>query len=149
VSPPCRSAGECTFLCVHGGGGKVLPCHSAAHCRHMKRQPCLCHWHPRRGCCHCNCRCHFHRHHQLSHYCHCHCPLPLPLAIAVAVAVNHRRHRHCCVAVSHCRCRCCCPCRQLLLSPSLSANAVAIFVGHHCHLCRRPFLRVVALAWHK
>ncbi len=24
-SPPCRSAGECTLLCIHGGGGKILP----------------------------------------------------------------------------------------------------------------------------
>jgi hypothetical protein len=35
VSPPCRSTGEWTFVCVHGGGGKVLPlqkrCTSLAH----------------------------------------------------------------------------------------------------------------------
>ncbi len=88
-------------------------CHSAAHCRHMKRQPFLCNGCPCRGCHHCDCHCHL--------CCHCYCPLPSPLpfslplqspltiataisvappsviavAIAVALAVGHCRLRHC------------------------------------------------------
>ncbi len=124
---------------------RCFPCHSAAHCRHMKRQPCLCHRHPCRGVCHCNRRCHLHRHHRLRRHCHCHCPLPSPLTIAIAVAVDHGRRHLCCLAISHCHCRPRCPCHWPLPSPSLSAITVAISVGHHCHCCRWPFPRVVVL----
>jgi hypothetical protein len=119
-------------------------CHSAAHCRHMKRQPSLCHCHPCRGCCHCNCHCH------LCRCCRCRCPSPLPSpsAIAIAVAIDHHRRCLCRVAVSHRHCRH--PCYWPLPSPSPSAIAVAISIGHHhCRHCccpRQPFPRVVALA---
>jgi hypothetical protein len=105
---------------------------SAAHLRHMKRQPFLCN-----GCPHCGRR-HCHRRHHLC--CHRHrcrrCNRlslsPVPSAIAVAVSVNHCRRHLCRVAVSHC-----ChhpPCRRPLPSPSPSAIAVAIAIGHHhCH----------------
>ncbi len=114
------------------------PSKSAAHCRHMKRQPFLCNGHPCHGCCHCYRHCHLHC--QLCRRCRCHCcchcnhplALPLPSAIAVAVAVNHCRCHLCRVVVSH-RC-CCCPCRWPLPSLSPSAIAVAIAIGHHrCH----------------
>jgi hypothetical protein len=121
-----------------GVEARCRPCHSTAHHRHMKRQPCLCHHHPRRGRCHCNrCR-HLHCCFQLCHHRRCHCPLPLLCAIAVAVAVDYRRRHLCCVAVSHrrchCRCPCCRPCRlhhcwpsQL---PSPSAITITIAIGH-------------------
>ncbi len=139
LSPPWRSDGECTFLCVHGGGGKVLPLPQRCTLLwHMKRQPFLCNGRPCQGHCHCNHRCHLCLHCQLRRHCQCRCPLPSPLpsAIAIAVAIDHCRRHLCCVPVSH---RCCCrPCRQPMLSLS---------VGHHrCHR-RQPFLRVVALAW--
>jgi hypothetical protein len=120
-------------------------CHSAAHHRHMKRQPCLCHHHPCRGRCQCDRRCHLRCCCRLHHHCRCRFPLLSPLAIAVAVAIDHCHCRLCCIALSHCRRRCRCPCHQPLPSPSPSAIAVGIFVGHHRHHCRRPFLRVVAL----
>jgi hypothetical protein len=115
-----------------GVEARCRPCHSAAHCRHMKRQPCLCHCHPRRGRGrrHCN-RC---RHlccwHQLRHNHCCCCPSPLLPAIAVAVAVDHCRHRLCCFAVSRCHCHCHCrhPCHRPLPSPSPSAITVAISI---------------------
>jgi hypothetical protein len=129
-----------------GVEARCRPCHSAAHCPHMKRQPSLCHCCPRRGRHHCNCRCHLHCRRQLCRHCHCCRPLPSPLAIAIAVSVDHRRRHLCCVAVSHCRCHCCRPCRRPLPSLSPSAIAVAISIGHHCHNCHWPFLRVVALA---
>ncbi len=136
-----------------GAEARCRPCHSAAHCRHMKRQPCLCHCHPCRGRCHCNRRCHLHCRCRLRHHRRCHCPSPLLSAIAIVVAINHCRHHLCCVTVSHHRCRCRChrhhrrPCRRPLPSPSPSAIAVAISVGHHRHHRRGPFPRVVALAW--
>ncbi len=126
---------------------RCCPCHSAAHCRHMKRQPSLCHCCCRHGCCHCNprrhlrCHCRLHCH---SH-CHCghrhfhsrHCPLLSPLPIALTVPVT----------VCHYRCGCCWPlptsslsrCRQPWPSPSPlpSVIAVSVTVGHRsCHLCR-------------
>jgi hypothetical protein len=124
------------------------PCHSAAHCWHMKRQPSLCHCHPCRGHCHCDhccrCRCRL----RLCCLCRRHCChqllLPLPSAIAIEIAVNHCRRLLCCIAVSHCHCRC--PCRRTLPSPPPSAIAVAISAGHHHCSCRRPFPRAVALA---
>jgi len=125
---------------------RCCPCHSASHCRHMKRQPCLCHCHPRCGRCHCDRRCHLRCRRRLCHHHCCCCPLPSPSAIAVAVAIDHCCHHLCCIAISHChRCHRC-PCRWPLPSPSPSTIAVAISVGHHRHRCRRPFLRVVALA---
>ncbi len=106
------------------------PCHSAAHCRHMKRQPSLCHCRPCRGRCHCNRCCHLHHCCQLCCHCRCCPPSPLPLAIVIAVAVDHCHHHLCCVAVSHRRYhRPCCrrrPCCRPLLFPSPSAIAVAI-----------------------
>jgi hypothetical protein len=126
-----------------GVEARCCPCYIAAHCWHMKRQPFLCNGCPRCGHCHCD------HHHHLCHrgQLHCRCrrrhPLPSPLLLAIAdvVAVNHCHHHLCCIAISHCCCRC--PCRQPLPSPSPVAIAIAISVGHH----RRPFPRVVALAW--
>jgi hypothetical protein len=132
-----------------GVEARCCPCHSAAHCRHMKRRPSLHHCCPHHGCCHCNC--HRHLRHCCRLHCCCHCRhpflLPLPSAIAVAVAVDHCRRHLCCVAVSHCRSCCRCPHHQPLPSPSPSAIAVAISIGHHRRCRLRPFLRVVALAW--
>ncbi len=132
-----------------GVEARCRPCHSTAHCRHMKRQPFLCHHHPRRGRRHCDHRCHLRHRRCCRCHCRCHHPLPLPSAIAVTVAINHCCHLLCCVAVNHCRCchHCCRPCHRPLLSPSPLAIVVAISVGHHCHRCRWPFMRVVALAW--
>jgi hypothetical protein len=114
-----------------GGEARCCPCHSAAHCRHIKRQPCLCHNCPHRGCRHCNRRCHLHCLRQLHHHCRYHWPLPLPLTIAVAVAFNHCRCCLCCVAVSHRPCRCRRPCHRPLPSLSPSVIVVAISIGHH------------------
>jgi hypothetical protein len=140
---------EVLFFVSMGVESRCCLCHSAAHHRHMKRQPCLCHHHPCCGRRHCNCPCHLRCRHRLHHHCRCCCPSPLPSAIFVAVSVNHC-HRHlCCIAVSHRHCRCCCPHHQPLLSPSLLAIAVAISVGHHRHRCHWQFLRVVALAQQK
>ncbi len=114
-----------------GGEARCCPSKSAAHLRHMKRQPFL------HGCpCHCRLLCHRRHHLRLQlcrrphHRCHCNRPLlsPLPLTIA-AVAVNHCRPHLCCVAVSHCCCRC--PCCWTLPSLSSSAIAVDIIVGYH------------------
>ncbi len=116
-----------------GVEARCRPCHSAAHCRHMKRQPCLHHRHPCRGHCHCDCRCHLCCCCQLCHHPRCRCPSPSLSAIAVAVAVNHCHHRLCCVAISHCRCHHRCPHHRPLPSPSPLAIAVAISIGHHCH----------------
>jgi hypothetical protein len=125
-----------------GVEARCRPCHSAAHCRHMKRQPFLHNGCPCHGGHHCNPRRHFPHRPQLRHHhrCHPHCccslPSPLPLAIAVAVAVDHCRHHLCCVAVSHRRhCR---PCRRPFRLrhrwpsqlPSPSAITVAIAIGH-------------------
>ena len=129
-----------------GVEARFCPCHSTAHCQHMKRQPCLHHCCPCHGHCHCDCRCHLCRHCQLHRHCRCHCPLPSSLAISVAVAVDHCHRRLCCVAISHQRCHRCRPRHWPLPSPSPSAIAVAISVGYHRHHCLRPFLRVVALA---
>jgi hypothetical protein len=136
-----------------GVEARCHPCHSTAHCRHMKRQPCLHHCRPHRGRLHCDRRRHLHHHCQLRchrrchRHCHrrCHRPLPLPSAIAIADAVDHHRRRLCCVAISPCHCRCRHPCHRPLPSPSPLAIAVAISVGHHHHRRHRPFPRVVAL----
>ncbi len=130
-----------------GVEARCPPCHSAAHCRHMKRQPCLCHHHPHHGHGHCNHRRHLCHCCQLCCHHRCHCPLLLLSAIAVAVAVNHCRHHLCCITVSHRLCRCRHPCCWPLLSPSPSAIAVAISVGHHHHRHCWSFPRVVAWAW--
>jgi hypothetical protein len=132
------------FFVSMGVEARCHPCHSAAHCRHMKRQPSLCHCPPCHGRCHCDPHCHLHCRCQLRcHHRRCR-PLPSLSAIAIAVAVNHRRHCLCCIAISH---HCCHrPCHRPLPSPSPLANAVAISVGHHC--CHRhwPFQSVIALA---
>ncbi len=136
----------------------MLPlCHSAAHCRHMKRQPSLCHCCPCCGHHHCNrhcrlhlclhCRCRLHLccccRLNCHHCCHCGCCPPLPSAIAILVPVAHCCRHLRCIAISHCHCRC--PCHWPLPSPSLLAIPVAISVGHH-HCCQRcPLPRVVAL----
>jgi hypothetical protein len=128
-----------------GVEARCCPCHSTAHCRHMKRQPCLCHRHSCHGRCHSDRRHHLCHHRQLPHHHRCHCPSPSPSAIAVAIAIDHRRRPFCCVTISHGRCRCHCPCHRPLPSLSPSAIAVTISVGHHCHRCCWPFPRVVAL----
>ncbi len=116
-----------------GVEARCRPSKSAAHHRHMKRQPFLCNCCPRHGRRHCHRRCHLSRQlrRRCRRRCHCNRPslLPLPLAIAVAVAISHCCHHLCRVAVSH---RCCRrPCRWPLPSPSPSAIAVAIAIGHH------------------
>ncbi len=128
---------------------RCCPCHSAAHCQHMKKQPSLCHCCPCHDRCHCNCGHHLHLHCHCrlcqGRCCRCRRPLllPLPLAIAIAVTVNHCCRHLCCVAVSHCHCRR--PCHRPLPSLSPSAIAVAISIGHHHLRCHQPFWRVVAL----
>ncbi len=121
-----------------GVKARCCPCHSAAHCRHMKRQPSLHHCHPCCGHWHCDCHCCLRRHCccWLCHHRRCRhpSPLPSPLAIALAVAIDHCRCRLCHIAVNHCCCPC--PCWRPLLSLSPLAIAVAISVGHH-HQCRR------------
>jgi hypothetical protein len=118
-----------------GVEARCCPCHSTAHCRHMKRQPCLC---PPHGCHHCNHHRHLRHRCRLCHHRHCCCPLPLlsamllwspstiaaavsvasPSAIAVAVAIT--------LAIGHCRlCH-----RQPLQLPSPFAITVTIAVGH-------------------
>jgi hypothetical protein len=136
-----------------GVEARCCPCHSAAHCRHMKRQPCLCHRCPRCGRHHFNCRCHLRHCRRLCHHRRCPCPsqspsaIPLrlpstiaaavsvafPSAIAVALAVA--------LAVGHCRL---CHCRPSQL-PSLLAITVTVAVGHFRELlpwrgknCIRP-----------
>jgi hypothetical protein len=105
------------------------PCHSAAHCRHMKRQPSLCHCCPCHGRCHCDCCCCLRCRHQLCHNRRPRCPLPSPSpspsAIAVAVSIDHCRCRLCYVTVSH-------------------AIAVALTVGH-CHPSHRWPLQLPSL----
>jgi hypothetical protein len=119
-----------------GVEARCCPSKSAAHHRHMKRQPFLCNGCPCHGRHHCHCRCHLRCCCQLQCHHHCrrhrNCPslLPLPSAIAVMVTVNHCCRHLCCVAVSHHCCRV--PCCQPLPSPSPSAITVAITVGHHC-----------------
>ncbi len=121
-----------------GVEARCRPSKSAAHRRHMKREPFLCNGHPCRGRCHCHCRRHLRHCRQLHHCCHCcRChnrPLLLLLlsAIAIAVAVNHHRHHLCRVSISHCCCHH--PCHLPLPSPSPLAITVAIAIGHHrCH----------------
>ncbi len=119
---------------------RCRPCHSTAHCRHMKRQPSLCHCWPCRGrhyyncrprlcrhlCCHCRCCC----------CCNCfHCPrqplllrspstiaadisVALPSAIAVAIATA--------LAIRHCRLHH----HQPWQLPYPLSITVAIAVGH-------------------
>jgi hypothetical protein len=125
-----------------GVEARCHPSKSAAHCRHMKRQPFLCNGCPCCDHCHCHrlshlrCYCQLCCHRHCHHHCRCHrnCPLPLllPSAIAVVVAINHCRRHLFCIAVSH---HCCfCPCRRPLPSPSPLAIAVAIAISHHhCH----------------
>jgi hypothetical protein len=114
---------------------RCCPCHSAAHCRHMKRQPSLCH------CCHC----HGHRHCNPLPF-----PLPLPLMLPKPIAIP--------IAIGHCCRSCRCPspppslshCRQPLLLPSSSPLSIAdsVTIGHHsCHLhwpSPLPFLSAIA-----
>jgi hypothetical protein len=136
-----------------GVEARCCPCHSTAYCRHMKRQPCLCHHHPCHGLCHCNCPRHLNRHCRLHHHRHFCCPSPLPLAIAVVVAVDHRRRPLCFVTISHGHRRRHRPCHRPLPSPSplslqlpsLLAITVTIAVSHfqellpwHGKNCIRP-----------
>jgi hypothetical protein len=117
-----------------GVEARCCPCHSTAHCWHMKRRPALCHCCPHCGRCHCNPRC------CLRHCCCLHCrplplPLPSPLPSLMPIAI----------AICHCCHSCCCPllppsplrCRQPLpsLSPSPSVISISITVDHYsCHL---------------
>jgi hypothetical protein len=122
-----------------GVEARCCPCHSTAHCRHMKRQSSLLWPLPL----------------QLPSLSPSSLPTPLPsplpiaitvaVGIAVAVTVDHCHRCLCRIAISHRHHHC--PCRRPLLSLSPSAIAVAISVGHHCCHRRRPFRRVVALAW--
>ncbi len=132
-----------SFVCM-GVEARCRPCHSTAHCQHMKRQPSLHHCCPCHGRHHCDCCPHLRHHHPL----HCrprrHCPLPSLSAIAVAVAIAYCCRCLCHIAVSHCHRHH--PCHRPFLSPSLSAIAAAISVGHHHCCCHRSLPRVVALA---
>jgi hypothetical protein len=134
-----------------GVEARCRPSKSAAHRRHMKRQPFFYNGRPHCGRCHCHhhhhLRCHRRLHRRRPCRCRYRCyrrcrrrrrrnrpsPSPLPSAIAVAVAVNHCRCHLCHVAIIH---RCCLrPCCWSLPSPSPLAIAVAIAVGHHrCHV---------------
>jgi hypothetical protein len=118
-----------------GVEARCRPCHSAAHCRHMKRQPFLHNGCPCRGCRYCNRHGHLHCHCQLRCRCRRRCPLPLPLpsAIAIAVAITIA------AAIS-------------VSLPSAIAIAVALAVGH-CRLHLRwpsqlpsPLALTVAIA---
>ncbi len=123
-----------------GVEARCHPSKSTAHLCHMKRQPFLCNGPPRRGRCHCHRCCHLPCRYQLRcrlrrHRRRCSnrlSPSLLLSAIAIAVSVNHCRHHLCRIAISH---RCCRrPYHRPLLSPSPSAIAVAIAIGHHyCH----------------
>ncbi len=109
-----------------GAEARCHPCHSAAHLRHMKRQPSHCHCRTRPGHHHCNRCCHLRQCCRLCCHRHCHCPSPLPSATC------------------HCGCHRPLPllsllhCHQpsLLPSPLPSAIAVSVTVGHRSsHLC--------------
>ncbi len=129
-----------------GVEARCCPSKSAAHRRHMKRQPFL-HGRPRRGRLLCHRRCLFPTPTPS--------PLPSPLLlqspIAIAAAVGHccsRREPLPPPSLLHCH-------QPLLsLSPLPSDIAVSVIIGHcscHCRRpspspCHRPFLRVVALA---
>jgi hypothetical protein len=118
-----------------GVEARCCPSKSAAHCRHMKRQPFLCNGRPCHGRCHCHRRRHLHCHRQLRcrrhHCCCCNHPSPSPLVLAIAIAVSVKNccQHLCCIAISHCCHRR--PCRRPLPSPSPSAIAVAISISHH------------------
>jgi hypothetical protein len=105
-----------------GVEARCCPCHSAAHRRHMERQPCLCHHHPCRGRLHCNCRCAKSITIAVA-VAHCRRPWPLllrlPLTIAAAVSV------------------------ALLLAIAI-AVAIALAIGH-CHLHNRRPLQLPSL----
>ncbi len=75
---------------------RCCPCHSAAHCRHMKRQPCLCHRHPH--------------------------AVAVDIAIAVAISVVVTNSITFAVAVAHCRCHQ----PFLLLLPSTIAATISV-----------------------
>jgi hypothetical protein len=131
-----------------GVEARCRPSKSAAHSRHMKRQPFL-HGRPCPGRLLCHRRCHLRL--QLCPRCCCRhrrrcnlpSPLPLPWAIA-AVAMNHCRCHLYRVAVSH---RCCHhPCRWTLPSLSSSAIAVAIAIDHHRRHAVGHFREL--LPWH-
>jgi hypothetical protein len=129
-----------------GVEARCCPCHSAAHCRYMKRQPCLCHHHPRHGRRHCNRRRHLRHYCQLCHHCHCRCPSPSPLPITITVG-------HCCCGcrqpsppLSLLRCRQPLPSPSPLPLPSPSAIAVSVTVGHHCCHLHWPSLSPLPLA---
>ncbi len=127
-----------------GVEARCRPSKSAAHCRHMKRQPFLCNGCPCRGRCHCH-RCR-HLHCCCHHHCCRNCPSPLllPSTIDILVMINHHHHHLCCVAIRH-RCRSC-PCRRPLPSLSPSAIAVAIALGHHHYHAIGHFQEL--LPWH-
>jgi hypothetical protein len=141
-----------------GVEARCCPCHSAAHCQHMKRQPLLIHCCCYCGHFHCNCRHRLHhrcrqpyhcRCHGCCHclcHCHCcrHCCRPSPIAVAAAVTVVVR---HCCRGC-HSPSRPPSPlcCRQPLPLPSPSPLAIAISVtvvncSHHLHLPLLPPLQ--------
>ncbi len=109
-----------------GAEARCHPCHSTAHCRHMKRQPSLCHRCTCRGHCHFDCHRHLCCHCRLHRHCRCCRPSPLLSAVAIAVAVNHPPS-----SLLHCHQ----PSTLPLPLPLPSAIAVSITVSHHsCHL---------------
>jgi hypothetical protein len=155
ASPPWCSAGECTLLCVHGGGGKVSPLPQ---------------------------RCTLPAHEEATLFVIV--PLTvavaivitvavfiavaiavansvavavavaIAVAIAISVVIPHCRHHLCrplplrlpstitaAISVSHCLCHC--PCCWPLLSPSPLAITVAISVGHQHRRCRQPLPRLL------
>ncbi len=100
-----------------GVEARCRPSKSAAHCRHMKRQPFLCNGCPCHGhrhlcpCCQLHRRCHPHR--RCKRHCRWCCCWPLPLqlpstiaiAAAISVALPSAITVAIALAVSHCRLR--------------------------------------------
>jgi hypothetical protein len=120
-----------------GVEARCRPCHSAAHCRHMKRQPCLCHHHPCHGRCHCNCHCHLCRTDSITiavavDRCRCCQPLPLrsPSTIATTISVALLSAITVAVAIALAIGNCCPHHRWPSQLPSPLAITVTIAVGH-------------------
>ncbi len=149
--PHGTALGNAHSFVSRGGGARHRPCHSAAHCWHMKRQPSLVSVIVTviiaiaipvtvaialavsvavaiavvvGHCC-----------------CHRRWPLPslLPLAIAITVSASVAIAVAIAIAVSHCRCHRRWPSPLPSPLPLAIANAVAISHCHcrsrHCHHC--------------
>ncbi len=114
VAPPWSSAGQCTLLCVQGGEARRFPCHNAAHCWHMKRQPSL-----------------------VPVIMTVIVAVAVAIAIAIAIAIAVSIADAIAVILGHPRC--CCRQPLLLPLPSAIAVAVSIAVGRpHCNLWPLP-----------